>query len=736
MNKINLKNVFSSKNVLFFLLPVCLWLFLFRGFVGGNFTLTNDAVPYYEHTKFYLDNIKQGVLPLWDPTRNEGIPNEFFLRRIGELNPFYFLVLVLDAIGFSYTTAYLLFCAFYYLLGVAGFYLLSKRLFSSEEGAYAAALLLMFSSLGTKVFESYLMLLLTPTIWFFYFLLSFIKRQEKFFFLGLVFSCMLLVVTYLPFYFLTTLLIFLFCFSLVYFQEYRGVFAKFVAFIKKNKVFSSLCVFALLLTLIPGGLFFHEIDRGEVVMPRRHYDGVAGAGDVVPSQNQISVSINRVTEGGLMAPIVYERASENLDSFSLGREYLPCFAFLLIAMGLAVAVNRKLICLWLIFFVALLISLTDATPVYPFLYEWIPYFKFFRNLSHFFWLIILPVFILFVGEVLRNLLAQPLELKKERYSYFVFVLFVHVGAFIFLLFEDNIICSTFIAVGLSCVFFMLQSLGFFDKKHSFIMRLLLFIIVVSQPVEVFFFLNENARVISKAYPYDQAVSGLNLKSQEELNRYEREWEWKRIKDADFKSPAPMYFGSKWFNILQSEMKIKDVTQRKYIDQPLVLYDNIKEVDENFVSLDDFEKNLMSEGNVAFVNTKNPMNMARKEVRVNGTTPQIVVRDSKDVKVEYSDVNSLRLRTRFNNWKFLVYNDCYNSAWQAFIDRKKTQVYRANFAFKGVWVPPGEHVVFFRYGEMWRYLLKFFLMALFNVVFVFLLFLGKKYYCLRESSYEG
>ncbi len=77
----------------------------------GKLALVMDSRVYYEHIKFFLDNLARGVIPLWDPTRQWGTPNEFFLRRIGEYNPAYFLIIILNCLysGLSYFLGFLFF---------------------------------------------------------------------------------------------------------------------------------------------------------------------------------------------------------------------------------------------------------------------------------------------------------------------------------------------------------------------------------------------------------------------------------------------------------------------------------------------------------------------------------------------------------------------------------------------------------------------------------------------------
>ena len=112
-------------------------------------------------------------------------PNDFFLRRIGAFNPFYLFILFLNAMGIPYTLSYLWFLAAYYWSGMVAFYLLAMRIYHDRFIAYAGYLMLLFSALGTRLFDSYMMLVTVPLIWFFYFLVAFTQTPRKHFFLGM-----------------------------------------------------------------------------------------------------------------------------------------------------------------------------------------------------------------------------------------------------------------------------------------------------------------------------------------------------------------------------------------------------------------------------------------------------------------------------------------------------------------------------------------------------------------------
>lgn len=61
-------------------------------------------------------------------------------------------------------------------------------------------------------------------------------------------------------------------------------------------------------------------------------------------------------------------------------------------------------------------------------------------------------------------------------------------------------------------------------------------------------------------------------------------------------------------------------------------------------------------------------------------------------------NSLHLTTDSEVHKFLYVADVYENGWKAFIDGDEVSLYRANYAFRAISVPPGKHEVRFVYAS--------------------------------------
>ncbi|MBX9877940.1 MAG: YfhO family protein [Candidatus Obscuribacterales bacterium] len=65
-------------------------------------------------------------------------------------------------------------------------------------------------------------------------------------------------------------------------------------------------------------------------------------------------------------------------------------------------------------------------------------------------------------------------------------------------------------------------------------------------------------------------------------------------------------------------------------------------------------------------------------------------------VKRDNVNSVTIKTGSDHGGILVLTDTYYPGWKALLDGEETEVLRANYLFRGVVVPSGEHVVKFVY----------------------------------------
>src|ERR1700688_3737750 len=104
-----------------FVMPCVLWIFLMRDFVFGVIPLNMDTNTIYGVTKFYFNNLLNGVLPLWEPYVSLGRP--FYAISICNLfNPITLIVPVLKILGLNYLHAFIGYMVVYFFVGCLGFY--------------------------------------------------------------------------------------------------------------------------------------------------------------------------------------------------------------------------------------------------------------------------------------------------------------------------------------------------------------------------------------------------------------------------------------------------------------------------------------------------------------------------------------------------------------------------------------------------------------------------------------
>ena len=84
-------------------------------------------------------------------------------------------------------------------------------------------------------------------------------------------------------------------------------------------------------------------------------------------------------------------------------------------------------------------------------------------------------------------------------------------------------------------------------------------------------------------------------------------------------------------------------------------------------------------------------------------------------------NSLSLSYDAAKNGYLYYSDCYDTYWDAYVDNVKTNIYKANGAFKAIKISAGTHKVFFNYNpryfriSLWFYYVTFCFCLLYLIV---------------------
>jgi len=698
----------SHKSLLFlFAISFFAWIYCFKGFLLGRLYFTSDAVSYYNHIKFLADYLNQGTFPLWDPNWNNGVDNEFFLRRMGGFNPFFYLLVILRKFGIPHTSAYLIFLSFYWFVGVIGFFKLAQCLYKQTSVAFLCSLLLLFSSLGTRLFDSYIILTFVPMVWFFYFLTAFTEKPQKYFLLGGTLSLMLLMTTYIPLYFLLIFLIFLLLFSVFYFKRLKPIFLNYIKFASKHKFFTCFCLIAVLLSFIPGLMIFKAAGEGKFVMPQRSYL-------VSSADNVFEVAKATIMGWAILEEFVYASAFWDLHRFKFAVIYVPAFAFLIFVMGLITASNKRFIFLFLWGFIFFLIGTPGLSPFYEILSDRVFFFKFFRNLHFFLWWNIVPVFILLVGEQLQQVLYWKTLTKPAKTALIAWTIVVHAGFTVFIYSMGGAILSTYFVIAASFLFFIFYFNGWLASRKGLLLLAIL-IVTALQPLEVYHYLNQNSARKTGLQKYDSSYMGFSYTGP---NPYMTTEQKKSITVLPESNPPSLYYVGKWFNVLRSN--INYYVLQEYLSHKFLVYDRVAGIDPLSPDYKRVEAIFWNDANVAFVGADQFSREDYPAQMDHSAFVQKLTADSDEFKVLDYSANYIKVRTNFSSRKFLVYNDAFDKAWQAFINGEKAELFRANVAFKGLWIPPGENIVYLKYGTLGTYFINYLLIILFNLVFVLLL----------------
>lgn len=90
-----------------------------------------------------------------------------------------------------------------------------------------------------------------------------------------------------------------------------------------------------------------------------------------------------------------------------------------------------------------------------------------------------------------------------------------------------------------------------------------------------------------------------------------------------------------------------------------------------------------------------------------------------VKEEKRWPNGVVLKARTSQRCFLILLDAYFPGWKVWVDGRPAKIYPANYLFRAVFLPPGEHVIEFRFIPFWFYFSLFVTLSSLICCFYFL-----------------
>lgn len=134
------------------------------------------------------------------------------------------------------------------------------------------------------------------------------------------------------------------------------------------------------------------------------------------------------------------------------------------------------------------------------------------------------------------------------------------------------------------------------------------------------------------------------------------------------------FSDKSVNVLKN----KDCLQRAFLARNIIIESNPKKI--------------------AGIITSEEFNPATTIVIEKPIDEKISLADGKGDKLRWvvSNPNTKKIQIIANSPALLFLSESYYPGWQAFIDGKETEILRADFVFRAVYVPAGEHEVIFKY----------------------------------------
>ncbi|MCC6758263.1 MAG: hypothetical protein IT395_01380, partial [Candidatus Omnitrophica bacterium] len=318
-------------------IPVSVWCFLFWPILSGKAVISSETLQIYSVVKFYIDNLKLGVFPLWDPFVMWGESTHIFLNYVGVYNPFWLLIIAFNSCGMSFYYSFLFAITLYFWVGQLGFYLLAKTVLGDNRAAYFAFILFLFSSVSMSMFAQYHpQLLYIPSIWFFYFLFSFFKSPSRSGCVGFSLASAVILISYLPFYFLTVFLIVCPLMALCCILTIKTAIPPIIRFARTRIITVILSAGVIALSFLPGYYAYQSTVNKEVVAPFRN-------GNVEHKAGVDFTDYGKVSRNGFASRMDLEDLYSNLDMIQYGDDcffYVSFFFYIVLILGVGLRINK------------------------------------------------------------------------------------------------------------------------------------------------------------------------------------------------------------------------------------------------------------------------------------------------------------------------------------------------------------------------------------------------------------
>ena len=645
--------------------PILLWLLLFLPFLTGHIVLNKDTNANYAFVKYFWNNILNGVWPLWDPFLYYGRPY-IATSTCGVLNPLSALVPLQVILGIDYYHAYINYLVFYFILGCLGFYLFVKEVFKENFIALISFILVLFSGLGPMLFNQvYIILLFVPAAWFFYCLVIFLKNFSQKSFMGLVFCTMMAVISYVPFYLITVLMVTILFWAVLFSKDLNHSFKAMLSFFIKNKLNVFLTIVSIGIVLLPLFMLKINSDSGVFISPARQECDVWNDKLEQCASGFQMTYIQAGTTGTFSQRVGVSELIGHLDKRHYGLDtffYIPFSAIFMIILGAFTCINRVRILILMVALSIFFISIGNTAPYYAVLYKIFPLFHFFRNL--FFYLsFLIPLILLFaVGQFQATL--NEIRIVKKGSKVLLAMMLIFVTALLLLLLND-VLLSSWITLIVLTMITILTYLNKLDVRRGVGFIALMFALVI-EPIEVFMHYTERFNGLVCTLPAS------HTKPEFSFVRYNRDMN--EINCSIYHRWCEGY-GIYWYDMALKDNLILPNSSPDLISLNLLHFLRSSTTDQQSL---DYLKNKV----IIYDKSKHGVQLKEPTLKVN-----------------HFDVNSVTFELHLTTNAYFVYNDNFDPNWEVTVNGQRAVLHKANMSFKGVMITPGYSKITFVYSPL-------------------------------------
>ncbi|MBM3253375.1 MAG: hypothetical protein FJZ16_03905 [Candidatus Omnitrophica bacterium] len=708
-----------------------------RLWISGELCVTHDSIIWYGIFSYFVDCLHNGFLPLWNPYMNCG---EAFFLNINVLHLLdpstLFLVLFGKFIRVDLLSLYHYDLLLRYVIFTLGSYLFFRYVARYKISAIISFIILTFSSLATSYLRQHAFMLafyLSP--WILLSLIKFLEGHNKAilwaaFFLGIA------IYSYHSMFVVLSVTILVLCILVSSgFQNFN-----YKLLFKNCRFIIGACLIFIFLSanLIP----VYKAYTNDVVPTVRIYEAPLAA------RSFPADFFNLLTSYSFILHFF------NWNYMSESFQYIGLIPILFLIIGILYSNHRYKVGFMIASIITALLMLGDNYFIYPFLHRFLPIFSIIRN-THTFNIFFIFCLLYFVCIGLDVIVEATLEARIETYRKPIFLLTFLVLFLALLLIgnlfrilpslirsyqilegylmpvtkemEDMIIkflfkssLNLFLFATSSVVMFFILKIRIINVNVKYItitglilIDLFLFnktvfefvtmprdeIIIPSSTKPVYN--DSRLALIQPRYPFYAFVPSI-LKI---FTAYSTKIPWVTTHFYEMKNfyqfannqQIPEDVKNIFMGITSPRLRMVHNTEILLYDE---IIDRLKEIDTNTA-----EKTI-------FLEKKQFADYYPKD-KLASLNDKVYEQDK--IKVLNFSPNGITVRTHAGTDGFLYYSDGYDNAWRVFIDGKEDRVYRANLAFKSVFVSKGSHIVRFIYSPN---LYKFSLLCyLFGLVFM-------------------